>query len=138
MGFIYKSSELLAKNKMDKAARVPCACCGDQIIYPPDKKRTDFLFCSCPSHPLICGFCRNRKECCICLWCRQSGPGWSIRSPRQALKINLLAKRWESFRTDHPDHPFFFLLTDNWCNFVRYDQLKQTIETFTKKVGLTD
>jgi hypothetical protein len=120
-------------------ARVPCACCGDEISKPIVKKRTDILICSCPSHPLVCGPCRNRKFCCRCSWCGQDGFVRSIRSRQQALEINLLAKRWESFRTDHPD---MSPLTNNWCNFARYDHLRQkiqeTIQGLANMFGLTD
>jgi hypothetical protein len=112
--------------RMDETARVPCACCGDEISKPIGKKRTDILVCGCPSHPLICGPCRNRKFCCKCSWCGQDGFVQSIRSRQQACEINLLAKRWESFRTDHPD--ILSPLAENWCFFVRYYQARQTIE----------
>jgi len=126
-------------NRMDDNARVPCACCGDAISYPNGKKRTDILFCGCPSHPLICGPCRNGKVRCICLWCGHRGFCRSIKSRQQALEITSIAKRWESFRTDHPN---MSPLTNNWCNFARYDHLRQkiqeTIHGFAKMVGLTN
>jgi hypothetical protein len=112
-------------DRMDELARVPCACCGDQIIDPICKKRKDILFCGCPSHPLICGPCRNGNVRCICLWCNKPGFCRSIKSRQKAFEINSLAKRWESFRTDHPD---MSPLTNNWCFFVRYDQARQTIQ----------
>jgi hypothetical protein len=129
-----------AKIKMDKHVSVPCACCDDMINHPDEKTRTDFLVCGCPSHPLICGPCRNRKVRCICLWCKNPGLCRSIKSRQKALEINLLAKRWESFRTDHPD--ILSPLAENWSFFVSYDQVRQTIEEtmqgFAKMFGLTD
>lgn len=126
-------------DRMDGLASVPCACCNAMIKHPPGKTRTYLFVCGCPSHPLICGHCRNGKVRCICLWCNKPGFCRSIKSRQKALEINLLAKRWESFRTLHPH---IFPLTDNWCIFVRYDQARQmiqrTIEGFAKMFGLTD
>ena len=125
-------------DSIDGLASVPCACCDDMIEHPPGKTRTDFLVCGCPSHPLICGPCRNRNVRCICLWCNKPGFCRSTKSQQKGLEINLLAKRWESFRTDYPH---IFPLTDNWCIFVRYDQARQTIqrtmEGFANMFGLT-
>ena len=121
------------------AAEVPCALCRLIIILSPDeknhKKITHFARCGCPSPPLICGYCRNRKVRYTCLWCNYHASGASIRSPQQASHINAVAKRWETFRTHYP---CLSPLSENWCNFVRYDQLMQQIQTFTKNVGLTD
>ena len=126
-------------DRINESARVPCACCNDMIIHPPEKRRLDILVCGCPSHPLICGPCRNGNVRCICLWCNKPGFCRSIKSRQKALKTNSLAKRWETFRTDHPN---MSPLTNNWCNFARYDHLRQkiqeTIHGFAKMFGLTD
>jgi hypothetical protein len=114
------------KIKMDKHASVPCACCGSTIIHPIDKRRIDILVCGCSMHPLICGHCRKRKVRCICLWCGHPGLCRSIKSRQKALERTLLAKRWESFRKDHPD--ILSPLAENWSFFVRYDQARQTIQ----------
>ena len=125
-------------DRMGETARVLCACCGYEISYPNGKKRTNILFCGCPSYPLICGPCRNGNVRCICLWCGHRALCRSIRSRQKAFKTNSLAKRWETFRTDHPN---MSPLTDNWCNFVSYDQVIQTIqrtmEGFANMFGLT-
>jgi hypothetical protein len=122
-----------------ETASVPCACCNGMIQHPPGKKRTHLIVCSCPSNPLICGSCRNENVRYICLWCNKPGFCRSIKSRQKALEINLLAKRWESFRKEHPD--ILSPLAENWCMFVRYDKVRQTIKEtmqgFAKMFGLT-
>jgi hypothetical protein len=119
---------------------IPCACCNFDVNYPSGKKRTDFLKCGCPECPIICGPCRNMKHVIhTCLWCGKNGLARSTRSSQQASYLKAVAKRWETFRKEHPD--ILSPLAENWCMFVRYDQVRQTIEEtmqgFAKMFGLS-